>query len=82
MNYKYRIRRVDWNDKQERDQWFNEALIKGLQNDYIVIETINNEEEYLVYLGDDFFDNNKTFIIERDIRILNWIKEEYPELLI
>jgi hypothetical protein len=82
MNYKYHIRRVDWNDKQERDQWFNEALIKGLQNDYIVTEIINDEEEYLLYLGDDFFDSNRKFITERNSRILNWIKEECPELLI
>lgn len=81
MNYKYHIRRVDWNNKQERDQWFNEALIKGLQNDYVVIE-ITDDEEYSFYLGDDFFDNSKTFIIERDIRIFNWIKENHPELLI
>lgn len=81
MNYKYHIRRVNWNDKKERDQWFNEALIKGLHNDYIVIE-ITDDEEYSLYLGDDFFDNNKTFIVERDIRIFNWLKENHPELLI
>jgi hypothetical protein len=82
MNYKYRIHRVNWNNKKERDHYFNEALIKGLHNDYVVTEIINDEEEYSLYLGDDFFNNSKTLVVERDIRIFNWIKEEHPELLI
>ena len=82
VNYKYRIRRVNWDDKKERDEWFHAALIKGLHNNYIVIETINDEEEYSFYLGDDFIHSDMFIINERDLRILNWVRSEFPELLI
>jgi hypothetical protein len=82
MNYKYHIRRVNWNSKKERDFWFNDALVNGLKNDYIITENIDDIEEFSFYLGDDFFDMNKILFTERDIRIINWLKENHPELLI
>ena len=82
MKYNYRINQVDWKDEKQKEKWFSDALTRGHTFDYVITETINDTEEFSFYLGDDIFDESKTFFSERDIRAINWVKENHPEIFI
>lgn len=81
MKYHYQIRRINWKDEKERYRWFGDALMFGHNFDYVVTE-INDIEDFSFYIGDNFFDKSRTDFTERELRILNWLKDNHPELLI
>lgn len=81
MKYHYYIRQVNWNDEKEKEKWYYDAVIFGTDCNYVIVETIDDTEEFSFYLGNKFFKKDY-YCDDRSQRIFNWLIENHPEHLI
>lgn len=81
MKYNYRIRQVDFSDEKEKNRWYYDSVMFGLDCNYIIIETVDDTEEFSFYLGNKFLKKDY-YYDDRSKRIFNWLIENHPEHLI
>lgn len=81
MNYTYHIRKIDWADKKDFDDWSGDGVVLGIKNSMVVTEMIDGDNNAEFFLGDDFFIMKHREGSIGD-RVIKWMKANKPELML
>ena len=81
MNYTYHVRKIDWGDQKDFDDWQGDGLTLGTKNSMVVTEIIDGTNYAEFFLGDAFFNMNHRECSIGD-RVIKWIRANKPELMI
>jgi hypothetical protein len=78
----FKLRKVNWKNEKEKHDWIIELMKYGNQYDYIITSIVDDKIKDEVYLGHLLNNQKHNEFNDLSNKMLNWIKENYPEILI